>query len=86
MMRMRQVSEFEGLRGRRLVLTTDRTKAQRSAIGAPPHPSINMARLDWAALQSLRCSGNGCSSQVTTDNKKQSLSAIEHDLGYCTQA
>ena len=24
--RMRQVSEFEGLRGRRLVLTTDRTK------------------------------------------------------------
>ena len=26
MMRMRKVSEFEGLRGRRLVLTTDRTK------------------------------------------------------------
>ena len=25
-MRMRQVSEFEGLLGRRLVLTTDRTK------------------------------------------------------------
>ena len=67
-MRMRQVSEFEGLRGRRLVLTTDRTKGLRSAIGAPPHPSINMARVDWAALHPelptrrfyIKCSDQRC--------------------------
>ena len=44
---------------------------QRSAIGAPPRPSINMTRIDSAVLQRLRDSSRGPWLQVTKDGKTE---------------
>ena len=56
---------------------------QRSAIGAPPRPSINMPRLDSAVLQRLRRSG-----QLPNENARRDRNGVfnQHCSDACSSA